>query len=210
MLVSDLAGRSNIVMKARELGFDLSNDTPQLRTMLATIKELEHKGYEFEAADGSLALLIQRALANTPSPFTVDAYHVSMRSEGRSEGRAEGRADCGSSVCEATVKSPRRRGTRAHGGRRRRSRERARRGAARRARQVYPHLRGVRLLTDYKVRIIDSTAGFLAATTAMLIQSSDGVTEWGTIGVNENIVEASLQALVDSLECALINSAAGA
>ena len=62
MLISDLAGRSNIVMKARELGFDVTNDTPQLRDMLARIKELEHQGYEFEAADGSLALLIRRAL----------------------------------------------------------------------------------------------------------------------------------------------------
>ena len=60
--------------------------------MLARIKELEHQGYEFEAADGSLALLIRRALANTPPPFTVDAYHVSMRAEATS------------SVCEATVK----------------------------------------------------------------------------------------------------------
>jgi len=61
-------------------------------------------------------------------------------------------------------------------------------------------------LTDYKVRIIDSTSG-TAATTRVLIQSTDGVSEWGTIGVNENIIEASLQALVDSLECALIKSA---
>ena len=71
----------------------------------------------------------------------------------------------------------------------------------------YPHLQSVRL-TDYKVRIIDSSSG-TAATTRVLIQSSDGVREWGTIGVSENIIEASLQALVDSLECALINSPAG-
>jgi len=70
----------------------------------------------------------------------------------------------------------------------------------------YPHLQSVRL-TDYKVRIIASTTG-TAATTRVLIQSTDGVSEWGTIGVNENIVEASLQALADSLECALIHSAA--
>src|SRR5476651_979533 len=63
VLISDLAGRSNIVLKARELGFDLSNATPELKTMLAKIKELEHRGYEFEAADGSLALLIRRAMA---------------------------------------------------------------------------------------------------------------------------------------------------
>src|SRR5512142_1783410 len=92
VLVSDLAGRSNIVMKARELGFDLASDTPRVRVLLQQVKELEHAGYEFEAADGSLTLLIQRALRNAPRPFTVDAYHVSMRSEGQA------------SVCEATVK----------------------------------------------------------------------------------------------------------
>ncbi len=61
VLISDLAGRSNIVMKARELGFDITNSTPQLREMLTRIKDLEHQGYEFESADGSLALLIRRA-----------------------------------------------------------------------------------------------------------------------------------------------------
>jgi 2-isopropylmalate synthase len=193
VLVSDLAGRSNIVMKAKELGFDLAADTEHLKTMLATIKDLEHRGYEFEAADGSLSLLIRRVLRGTPRPFTVDAYHVSMRSEG------------GASVCEATVKV-------------RVGEERAHTvadgdgpvnalDAALRAALVtfYPQLQRVRL-TDYKVRIIDSTTG-TAATTRVLIQSSNGVSEWGTIGVNENIVEASLQALVDSLECALINTA---
>jgi 2-isopropylmalate synthase len=189
VLVSDLAGRSNIVMKARELGFDLSNDTPELRAMLTRIKELEHKGYEFEAADGSLALLIRRAMVNAPPPFTVDAYHVSMRAEGAS------------SVCEATVKI--------HVGEKTAHTVADGDGpvnaldAALRAALVgfYPQLETVRL-TDYKVRILDSTSG-TAATTRVLIQSSDGTSEWGTIGVNENIIEASLQALVDSLECAL-------
>jgi 2-isopropylmalate synthase len=192
VLVSDLAGRSNIVMKARELGFELANDTVHLKTMLGKIKELEHRGYEFEAADGSLTLLIRRVLTNAPPPFSVDAYHVSMRAEG------------GTSVCEATVKV-------------RVGRERAHTvadgdgpvnalDAALRAALItfYPQLMSVRL-TDYKVRIIDSTSG-TAATTRVLIQSSDGSSEWGTIGVHENIVEASLQALVDSLECALIKS----
>src|SRR5262245_18929534 len=92
VLISDLAGRSNIVMKARELAIDLTSDTPHLRTMLKKIKDLEHRGYEFEAADGSLSLLIRRVMRNEPPPFTVDAYHVSMRSDGKA------------SVCEATVK----------------------------------------------------------------------------------------------------------
>jgi 2-isopropylmalate synthase len=196
VLISDLAGRSNIVMKARELGFDLSADTANLKTMLAAIKDLEHRGYEFEAADGSLTLLIRRVLSRTPPPFTVDAYHVSMRSEG------------GASVCEATVKvrvGTERAHTVADGDGPVNALDAALRAALA---TFYPQLHTVRL-TDYKVRIIDSATG-TAATTRVLIQSSDGTTEWGTIGVNENIVEASLQALTDSLECALIHSAAGA
>jgi 2-isopropylmalate synthase len=190
VLISDLAGRSNIVMKARELGFDITNATPQVRGMLARIKELEHQGYEFESADGSLALLIRRALTEATPPFTVEAYHVSVRREGPA------------SVCEAVVKV--RIGEETE--------HRVAEGdgpvdaldAALRAALVryYRQLTDVQL-TDYKVRIIDSTAG-TAARTRVLIESSDGTSEWGTVGVNENIVEASLQALADSLEYALV------
>jgi 2-isopropylmalate synthase len=190
VLISDLAGRSNIVMKARELGFDVTNATPELREMLNRIKTLEHQGYEFEAADGSLALLIRKALTHTQPPFVVDAYHVSVRREGDS------------SVCEAVVKV--RVGDE--------SEHRVAEGdgpvnaldAALRAALVryYRQLEHVHL-TDYKVRIIDSTSG-TAARTRVLIESSDGGSEWGTVGVNDNIVEASLQALVDSLEYALV------
>ena len=193
VLISDLAGRSNIVMKAKELGFDLAADAASLKSMLTAIKDLEHRGYEFEAADGSLTLLIRRVLAKAPPPFTVDAYHVSMRSEGAA------------SICEATVKvrvGDERAHTVADGDGPVNALDTALRAALA---TFYPHLQSVRL-TDYKVRIIDSTTG-TAATTRVLIQSSDGIREWGTIGVNENIVEASLQALVDSLECALINGA---
>src|SRR5258706_9313139 len=190
VLISDLAGRSNIVMKARELGFDVTNQTPELRDMLARIKELEHQGYEFESADGSLALLIRRALTHEPPPFAVDAYNVSVRWEGER------------SVCEAVVKV--RVGEE--------SEHRVADGdgpvhaldAALRAGLVkfYRQLEDIRL-TDYKVRIIDSTSG-TAARTRVLIETSDGMSEWGTVGVNENIIEASLQALVDSLEYALV------
>src|SRR6185436_18286552 len=93
VLISELAGRSNIIMKARELGFDVTRDTPELSAMLSRVKDLEYAGYEFEAADGSLALLIRRALKEEPPPFRVDAYHVSMRSAGENP-----------PVCEATVK----------------------------------------------------------------------------------------------------------
>ena len=190
VLISDLAGRSNIVMKARELGLELTNSTPQLAEILKQVKELEHRGYEFESADGSLALLIRRALMREPAPFAVDAYHVSVRRE-----------EAGS-VAEAVVK------VRVDA----ESEHRVAEGdgpvnaldAALRSALVryYPQLKQVRL-TDYKVRILDSRTG-TAARTRVLIESSDGAVEWGTVGVHDNIVEASLQALVDSLEYALV------
>jgi len=82
VLISDLAGKSNIVLKAQELGFKITNDTPELKTILTRIKELEHQGYEFEAAEGSLALLIGKLLKHQKAPFIVVAYHVSMRRDG--------------------------------------------------------------------------------------------------------------------------------
>jgi 2-isopropylmalate synthase len=193
VLISDLAGRSNIVMKARELGFDVTGATPELRDMLARIKDLEHRGYEFEAADGSLALLIQRALTHTERPFAVEAYHVSMRRDGEA------------SACEATVKV--RVGTElahtvADGDGPVNALDAALRAALV---EFYRDIEEVRL-TDYKVRIIDSGLG-TAAVTRVLIESSDGAGEWGTVGVSDNIIEASLQALVDSLEYALVRLA---
>jgi 2-isopropylmalate synthase len=192
VLVSDQAGRSSLVMKARELGFDVTSATPQLRELLNRVKELEHRGYEFEAADGSLALLIRRVLTAQSPPFVVEAYHVSMRRESDE------------SVCEATVKV--RVGadlahTVADGDGPVNALDGAlRAGLAR----FYRQIERVRL-TDYKVRIIDSTSG-TAAKTRVLIESSDGASEWGTVGVSDNIIEASLQALVDSLEYALVKN----
>jgi 2-isopropylmalate synthase len=190
VLISELAGRSNIIMKARELGFDVSKDTPELGAMLKRVKALEHEGYEFEAADGSLALLIRRSLRDEPTPFHVDAYHVSMRSEGKT------------SVCEATVKV-RVGGEHAHTVADGDGPVNALDGALRSALvKFYPDLEAVRL-TDYKVRIVDSSVG-TAARTRVLIESSDGTSTWTTIGVNDNIIEASLQALIDSLEYGLL------
>jgi 2-isopropylmalate synthase len=190
VLISDLAGRSNIVMKARELGFNLGNDTPELKAILTRIKELEHQGYEFEAAEGSLALLIQKILKHQEPPFVVDAYHVSMR------------RDSAASICEATIKV-RVGGERAHtvaeGDGPVNALDSALRAALGR---FYPKLNDVRL-TDYKVRILDSGTG-TAAKTRVLIESSDGKDEWGTVGASDNIIEASLQALVDSVEYRLM------
>lgn len=197
VLISDLAGRSNIVMKAQELGFKVDNDTPELKAILARIKELEHTGYEYEAAEGSLALLIHRRLKHAEPPFTVESFHVSMRRDARMR-----RGDEGRSVCEATVKV--RVGeaiahTVAEGDGPVNALDSALRlGLAR----FFPHLNKVQL-TDYKVRIVESKIG-TAAKTRVLIESTNGKDEWGTVGVSDNIIEASLQALVDSMEFALM------
>lgn len=190
ILVSDLSGRSNIVMKAQELGFDIDNDTPELKAILARIKELEHKGYEFEAAEASLALLIKKILSRKDLPFRIEGYHVSMRHDHLNKG--------GFSICQANIKvnvDGRISHTIAEGD----GPVNALDGALRAAlANHFATIRKVRL-TDYKVRILDSATG-TEAKTRVLIESSDGKTEWGTVGVSANIIEASLQALVDSME----------
>jgi 2-isopropylmalate synthase len=195
VLISDLAGRSNIVMKARELGIELGNDAPELREILARVKALEHQGYEFEAAGGSLAVLIRKILRHQALPLEVRAYHVSMRNEGQS------------SVCEATIKvqvGGESAHTVAEGDGPVNALDSALRSALV---SFYPQVKTIRL-TDYKVRILDSSAG-TAAKTRVLIQSSDGREEWGTVGVSVNIIEASLQALVDSMEYRLVKKGRG-
>ncbi len=192
VLVSDLAGRSNIVMKAQELGFQLTNDTPELKKILSRIKELEHHGYEYEAAEGSLALLIRKVLQKQEPPFSVIAYHVSMR------------RDSAASVCEATIKvsvNGQEAHTVADGDGPVNALDSALRAALV---QFYPQLESVKL-TDYKVRILDSASG-TAAKTRVLIESSDGKDEWGTVGADDNIIEASLKALVDSMEYRLMKT----
>jgi 2-isopropylmalate synthase len=191
ILISDLAGRSNIVMKAQSLGFKLTNDTPELKQILNVIKDREHAGYEYEAAEASMALLIRGVLEHNPELlFTVDTYHVSMRRDKKE------------SICEATVRvrvGDRISHTVAEGD----GPVNALDGALRRAlANFFPRLKNVEL-TDYKVRIINGATG-TAAKTRVLITSSDGKREWGTVGISTNIIEASLEALVDSLEYALL------
>lgn len=191
VLVSDMSGRTNILVKAAELGFRLAQDQPETKAITARIKERENLGYEYEAAEASLALLIRGVLDNNPELlFSVDSYHVSMRGDTRG------------AVCEATVKV--RVGDQVHhtvaeGD----GPVNALDGALRSAlAKSFPQIRKLSL-TDYKVRILDGVAG-TGAKTRVLIQSTDGKREWGTVGVSENIISASLEALVDSMEFALL------
>jgi 2-isopropylmalate synthase len=191
ILISDLAGRSNVVMKAQSLGFKLTNDAPELKAILETIKEREYAGYEFEAAEASLALLIRAALNKKFVPhFSVETYHVSIR-----RARQE-------SVCEATVRvrvGDQVAHTVAEGDGPVNALDAALRHALV---EFFPKLQTVEL-TDYKVRIINGKTG-TGARTRVLITSGDGPREWSTVGVSENIIEASLEALTDSMEYALM------
>ena len=192
ILVSDLAGRSNIVMKAQEMGIRIHNDTPELKDILSKVKEQEHLGYDYEGAEGSLALLIRKAIGRVEPAFYLDAYHVSMRGDSHEH------------VCEATVKirvGDKTAHTVADGDGPVNALDQALRNALG---GFYPVLKKVKL-TDYKVRILNSSRAFgTAAKTRVLIESTDGKDRWYTVGVNENIIEASLQALLDSIEYRLL------
>ncbi len=190
ILVSDLAGRSNIVMKAQEMGIRVKNDTPQLKSILAKVKEQEHLGYDYEGAEGSLALLIRKALGRVEPAFQLEAFHVSMHGDGVEH------------VCEATVKvrvGDKTAHTVADGDGPVNALDHALRNALR---GFYPVLKQVKL-TDYKVRILNGGTG-TAAKTRVVIESTDGKERWYTVGVDENIIKASLQALMDSIEFRLL------
>jgi 2-isopropylmalate synthase len=191
VLISDMSGRTNILLKARELGFKLEPDAPATRQITEQIKNLEGEGYEYEAAEASLALLIRRVLEhNVQLLFAVNEYHVSVRGNDKQ------------SICEATVKVDVD-GQQAHTVAEGDGPVNALDAALRKALvQFFPQLQHV-TLTDYKVRILDTAAG-TAAKTRVLIESTDGKHEWGTVGVSENIITASLHALVDSMEYALM------
>jgi 2-isopropylmalate synthase len=188
VLVSELSGRANILWKAREYGIDLDRDTPDARRILETLKHLEDEGYVFEGAEASFELLMERALGNHRAYFELAGYRVTVDAR---QGDRE-------PFAEATVRV-RVKGSAEHtvaGGN---GPVNALDHALRKAlEEFYPSLREMSLL-DYKVRILDEFKG-TAAKTRVLITSGDGDDTWGTVGVAHNIIDASWQALVDSIE----------
>ncbi len=188
VLVSELSGRSNILMKAHELGMDLSKDTPEVREILQQLKQLENAGYEFEAADASFHILVQKLLKQHKPFFNLLGYRVIMDRHG---------AD-GHDIVEASVKldvNGEVVHTVAEGDGPVHALDRAFRAALT---NFYPAIATVRLV-DYKVRILDSQLG-TASKTRVIIESTDGTETWGTVGVSDNLIEASWEALVDSVE----------
>jgi len=188
VLVSELAGKSNIVWKAREFGIDIDQDTPDSRRILDRLKQLEDEGFQFEGAEASFELLMERALGRHRPYFELDAYRVIV--EERSAGEEP--------VAEATVRV-RVKGILEHTAAAGNGPVNALDHALRKAlEEFYPNLKEMRLL-DYKVRILDESKG-TAAKTRVLITSGDAGETWGTVGVADNIIEASWLALVDSVE----------
>ena len=192
-VVSELAGRSTLEFKAKELGLEI--DGPALATVLDELKTLEHRGYHFEAADGSLELLMRTATGWKQEFFEVESFRV-----------ITDQRENGSVVTEATIKvhvGEERHVATAEGNGPINALDGALRQAIGRA---YPSLSNLHL-TDYKVRVLDTNKG-TGAVTRVLIDSTDGETSWSTIGVSENIIEASWQALSDSVVYGLLRSLA--
>lgn len=188
-LVSELSGRSGVLMKAIELGLGRNKETKEdMKGVLAELKDLESKGYAFEAADASFKILIQKVLKQHKSFFELEGFRVIVEKRGKD-------APC---VSEATIK------VRVNDEFEQTAAEAvgpvdALNSALRKALiRFYPEIAGV-WLTDFRVRILDPEEAS-AAHTRVLMESTDGKQSWGTVGVSENIIEASWEALVDSVE----------
>ncbi len=190
VVVSELAGRASLSMKAAELGIDMSADQGEVAAALDAIKELEYRGYSFEAADGSLSVMLKKRLGTYEPAFRLESFRVIA--EKREDGRV---------ATEATIKvfvGGHRYIATAEGNGPVNALDKALRIAIGR---FYPGLEKISL-EDYKVRVLDENKG-TGAVTRVLIETTDGEKSWGTVGVSENIIEASWEALVDAIDYGL-------
>jgi 2-isopropylmalate synthase len=200
VVVSEMAGRTTLAMKAAELGLELDGEA--LGRVLDELKRLEHEGYHFEVADGSLELLLRRATGWTSDFFTVESFRVITDHGENAEGSTS--APLGVTT-EATVKvhvGGERIVATAEGNGPVNALDAALRGAIG---SKFPVLSTIHL-TDYRVRVLDTGKG-TGAVTRVLVDTTDGEAVWTTIGVSENIIEASWQALYDSVVFGLVHGA---
>lgn len=192
VLVSELSGQSNVYSKAEELGIDLSTASEETKAVVKQMKEMEANGYQFEGAEASFELLVKKALGKHRSFFELKDFRVitSCNSPDYPSG-AE-------AIIRLTVHGEMRHVVSDGDGP-----VDALDGALRKAlEQDYPEVRNVRL-TDFKVRVLDASSG-TAAKVRVMIESSDGEKTWTTCGVSENIIQASYNALVDSIDYQLL------
>jgi 2-isopropylmalate synthase len=191
VVVSELAGRSTVLAKAKAQGLELTSEDAQ--TVVDRIKELEHIGYQFEAADGSFELLLREAQGWEQQFFELDSYRVFVEHRD------------GDVVAEATVKvhvGGERVVTTREGDGPVSALDRALRAALR---HTYPEIDHIQL-TDYRVRDLDSSDG-TSARVRVLCDHADADTSWGTVGVHENIIDASWKAVVEGVVLGLLRNA---
>ncbi|BDV43375.1 (R)-citramalate synthase [Geotalea uraniireducens] len=197
VLVSDLSGRSNILAKAEEFNINMDSKDPVTLEILDNIKEMENRGYQFEGAEASFELLMKRALGTHRKFFSVIGFRVI--DEKRHEDQKP--------FSEATIMikvGGKVEHTAAEGNGPVNALDNALRKALE---KFYPKLKEVKLL-DYKVRVLPAGQG-TASSIRVLIESGDKESRWGTVGVSENIIDASYQALIDSVEYKLHKSEDG-
>jgi 2-isopropylmalate synthase len=185
VLISELSGKGTVHARARDAGLSLTDD--DAARVIERVKELEHHGYHYEAAGGSFELLLRKETGAYEPLFTLESWRAIV------EKRADGRVET-----EATIKiwvDGERYVRTAEGNGPVNALDKALRDALV---EIHPHLRDIDLV-NFKVRILDETKG-TGAITRVLLDASDGDEVWGSIGVSENIIESSWEALVDSLE----------
>lgn len=192
VLISDLAGKSNILRKAEEFGIHLEPDSPKLQDIVTTLKKLENEGFQFEAAEASFELLMKKSLGLHKRFFDLIGFRIIV--EKRKEGEEP--------ISEATIMVKVGRHvehTAATGNGPVNAIDNALRKALD---KFYPELKNVKL-HDYKVRVLTAGKG-TSAKVRVLVESGDDDEKWGTVGVSDNIIEASYQALLDSIEYKLL------
>lgn len=190
-LVSELAGKSTFVAKAKELEFDLDKKSPKVKKLYNLIQQLENKGYQFEAAEGSFKLLLHKQMVKFKKFFDLLGFKIVVEKRGKDK-----------LVSEATIKlkiNKKLEHTASEGDGPVNALDNALRKALR---EYYPGISKMHLI-DFKVRVLDEKTG-TAAKVRVLIESQDEKENWTTVGVSENIIEASWQALVDSVEYKLL------
>ncbi len=187
VLLSDMSGKSNLIYKAKEFGLDIESRDDTVKELLNRLKEMENRGFQFEGAEASFELLIRKAMGTLPNFFDLISYRVID----------EKNFSCGTPLAEATVMLSVN-GITEHTAATGNGPVNALDSAVRKAlAHFYPVIKDM-VLVDFKVRILSSQDG-TEATTRVLMESTDGIDTWGTVGVAENIIDASYQALADSI-----------
>jgi 2-isopropylmalate synthase len=191
ILISELAGKSALIHKAQELKIDFGSDSKAVDKMLKILKDLEYRGYQFEGAEASFDLLLRKSKGEYRKFFDLEGFRVIVEKDkkGRMRSEAAIKVKVGDLVEHTAAEGD--------------GPVNALDNALRKALEVfYPGLKDMSL-ADFKVRVVDAEAG-TAAKVRVLIESRDEKDEWNTVGVSENIIEASWQALVDSIEYKLL------